>query len=56
MLASVLATCVLHGVNPQDYLADVLIRVQTHPTRQLDDLLPHRWKELFGPDAEAKAA
>lgn len=53
MLASLLATCVLHGVNPQDYLADVLIRVQTHPASRIDDLLPHRWKELFGPEAEA---
>jgi len=47
MLASALATCTLHDVNPQDYLADVLIRVQTHPASRVDELLPHRWKELF---------
>ena len=47
MLCSVIATCALHGVNPQQYLADILIRVQHHPFTQLDDLLPHRWKELF---------
>ena len=52
MLASVLATCVLHDVNPQDYLADVLLRVQTHPASRIDELLPHRWKDLFGPAAE----
>ncbi len=55
MLASILATCVLHGVNPQKYLADVLIRVQDHPASAIDDLLPHRWKELFGEGA-AEAA
>jgi transposase len=54
MLASLLATCVMHGVNPQDYLADVLIRVQTHPAARLDDLLPHRWKVLYGPDAQGE--
>lgn len=47
-LASLLATCVLHDVNPQEYLADVLIRIQTHPASQIDDLLPDRWKVLFG--------
>lgn len=55
MLASVLATCVLHDVNPQDYLADVLIRIQTHPASRIDDLLPHRWKDLFGPGPPADA-
>jgi len=55
MLASVLATCVLHGVNPQKYLADVLIRVQTHPASAIDDLLPHRWKALFGEGADQAA-
>jgi transposase len=47
MLASLLATCVLHDVNPQDYLADILIRVQTHPAAAIDDLLPDRWRDLF---------
>ena len=51
MLASILATCVLHEVNPQEYLTDVLIRVQTHPAYRIDDLLPHRWKELFSHSA-----
>ncbi len=55
MLASILATCVLHGVNPQKYLTDVLIRVQHHPASAIDDLLPHRWKELFG-EAAVEAA
>jgi transposase len=43
-LYSLIATCEANGVNPVDYLADVLIRVQTHPATRIDDLLPHRWK------------
>ncbi len=31
-------------VNPVDYLADVLTRVQTHPASRIDELLPHNWK------------
>jgi len=56
MLASIAATCVLHGVNPLEYLTDVLIRVQDHPAKAIGDLMPHRWKLLFGqaaPEADA---
>lgn len=42
-LYSLIATCDLHGVDPVEYLADVLIRVDTHPAAEIDDLLPHRW-------------
>jgi len=36
-LASILQTCVLHNVDPQQYLADVLVRVQDHPQSAIDD-------------------
>ncbi len=36
-----IATCEANGVNPVEYLGDVLIRVQTHPDSRIDDLLPH---------------
>lgn len=42
-LYSLIATCEANGVNPVDYLADVLIRVQTHPASRIDELLPHHW-------------
>ena len=42
-LLSLLATCVKNGVNPLDYLADVLLRVHQRGAT-LDELLPHRWK------------
>jgi len=46
-LYSLVATCELHGINPEQYLADVLIRVHTQPQLKIDELLPHRWKEIF---------
>lgn len=49
ILQSLTTTCTMHGVNPEAYLTDVLIRVQTHPNKNIEDLLPHRWKELFAP-------
>ena len=46
-LYSLVATCEMHGINPESYLTDILTRVHTHPAKKIDDLLPHRWKELF---------
>jgi transposase len=37
------ATCKLNGVNPYEYLADVLVRVQTHPQSRIAELLPMNW-------------
>lgn len=47
-LYSLVASCELHGINPEEYLADILIRVHTHQQQKLDELLPHRWKSEFG--------
>ncbi len=43
-LYSLTATCESLGINPVDYLADVLLRVQTHPASRIDELLPQNWK------------
>lgn len=43
-LMSLVTSCVQNDINPETYLADVLIRIQSHPNSQIDDLLPHRWK------------
>ncbi|HYD53174.1 MAG TPA: IS66 family transposase [Gemmatimonadaceae bacterium] len=43
-LYSLIATCEANEVNPIAYLADVLLRVQTHPAARIDELLPHNWK------------
>ena len=47
IFCSLIATCKLHDVNPERYLADVLIRVQHHPQSALHELLPHNWKARF---------
>nr|BDT35627.1 hypothetical protein MFMH1_52960 [Myxococcus sp. MH1] len=43
-LYALVATCEANGVNPETYLADVLLRVQTHPNARIAELLPHEWK------------
>jgi transposase len=42
-LYSLVATCEARGINPFEYLADVLARVQDHPARDIDALLPAGW-------------
>jgi transposase len=42
-LYSLVATCEARGINPFDYLVDVLARVQDHPANAIDELLPGAW-------------
>jgi transposase len=42
-LYSLVATCEMRGINPFDYLVDVLARVQDHPANAIDELLPGAW-------------
>ncbi|XXF81580.1 IS66 family transposase [Myxococcaceae bacterium GXIMD 01537] len=50
-LYALVATCEANNVNPEDYLADVLLRVQTHPDSRIDELLPHEWKRRRAADS-----
>ena len=44
ILASLIETCKLNGIEPQAYLADVLVRlVNLWPNNRLDELLPWTW-------------
>jgi transposase len=45
MVLSLGVTCQTNGINPFEYLRDVLLRVQIHPSGQIDDLLPVQWQE-----------
>ncbi|HEY6326784.1 MAG TPA: IS66 family transposase [Candidatus Cybelea sp.] len=45
VLYSLLATCKLHGVNPFDYLRDVIMKVGSHPARDVLELSPKAWKQ-----------
>ena len=44
MIASLIETAKLNGVDPQAYLADVLTRIADHPAHHLADLLPWNWQ------------
>ena len=47
VLHTLVATCDRHGVNPVEYLTDILLRIQDWPKAKVADLLPHRWKVQF---------
>lgn len=47
VLQTLCHTCLLHDLNPYEYLRDVLVRVQTHPNAEIDDLLPMNWAARF---------
>ena len=42
-ILSLVQTCRNLGINPQEYLEDVLRRIMRHPARQIDKLLPDNW-------------
>lgn len=43
----------LSGLNPHDYLADVLARINEHKINQLHELLPWNWKPMKTPHQQA---
>jgi transposase len=46
ILASLIETCKLNGVDPQAYLAYILARIAIgHPINRLDGLLPWTWRK-----------
>jgi hypothetical protein len=36
------------GINPLEYITDVLERISDHPHAAIDDLLPDRWRPPNG--------
>ena len=46
MLYSLLGTCKLHGVNPFDWLKDVLTRISFQSINKIAELLPHNWQTV----------
>jgi len=47
-LYTLIESCRRAGIDPHAYLADVLVRVSSHPASRIDELTPARWKQLFG--------
>ncbi|MCE9583504.1 MAG: transposase, partial [Planctomycetes bacterium] len=44
ILYSITATCKANGIDPEAYMADVLMRLATTRVSEIDDLLPDRWR------------
>lgn len=44
ILYSLIESCKRHGLDPYDYLRDVLVRIETQPPGTLRELLPLNWK------------
>jgi transposase len=47
IMQSLLVTCKLQGIDPYDYLVDVLQRIGQHPASKVHELTPRMWKQLF---------
>ena len=43
VLQSIVSTCLLHDVNPYEYIRDVIVRLRDRPPDRVDDLLPWNW-------------
>jgi transposase len=43
VMYTLIQTARLNGVDPQAWLADVLARINAHPARRLEELLPWNW-------------
>lgn len=48
MLYSVIYTCKRMGLDPLEYLRDVLARVAAHPSSKIWELTPRGWMEACG--------
>lgn len=44
ILYSLISSCKRHGINPVQYLTDVLTRIATHPASRVGELAPANWK------------
>ena len=44
LMYTLIQTARLNDIDPQAWLADVLARINDHPARELDQLLPWKWE------------
>ncbi len=56
MIYSLLGSCKLQGINPYDYLLDVLQRLPEQPMNRLAELLPPLWKPAGAETAVVETA
>jgi transposase len=43
ILLSLVQTCRGLGINPREYLEDVMRRIMSYPTKKVHELLPDQW-------------
>ena len=55
VIYTLVESCKAVGVDVLTYLADVLVRVATHPASKIGELLPAHWARLFAPQAAEPA-
>lgn len=55
VIYTLIECCRLADVDMVSYLADVLVRVATHPASRIDELLPANWAKLLAPAIPAAA-
>jgi hypothetical protein len=56
VLASLIETCKLHGVNSETYFADVLTKlVANWPNARLGELMPWAWAGAWATDSQIAA-
>jgi transposase len=46
VVMSLVQSAKLNGLDPWVYLRDVLVRIHSHPSHRLEELLPHRWRPV----------
>jgi hypothetical protein len=47
VLVPLISSAKRHGRDPFRYLRDVIARISEHPERQLEELLPNRWRGFY---------
>ncbi len=53
LMYTLIQTARLNDIDPQAWLADVLARLNDHPIRDLDQLLPWKWRATSEPVSHA---
>jgi len=48
IIQRLIQTCKMHGINPSDYLIDVLQRVDVYPASAIDALTRRLWETKYG--------
>lgn len=55
-LQTVVSTCIANDVNPEAYIADVLMRLGNTPSSRIDELLPASWSTAAQATTSAQAS